>query len=168
MGGIALFTGVVGGKACVAAQEFQAKRCTNVEFGEPHLPLQTFQSLPYQDGPPGVNAPPLCTFLGTNVPPVPLARPKVSAQQHPDVRCRCLCAGLYSAQKPQISGSTGLSFKTWTGAYPKLGQHFGAANLNPASNQWNQVGMTEGHLNRADLPVGESTPDITRHSQMDL
>jgi protein XRP2 len=91
VGGIALFTDVVGGKACVAAQEFQAKRCTNVEFG------------------------------------------------------------LYSAQKPQISGSNGLSFKTWTGAYPKLGQHFRAANLDPASNQWNQVEDTDG------LEAGEAT-----------
>ncbi len=50
-----------------------------------------------------------------------------------------LHAGLYSASKPQISGSSGLSFKTWTGAYPKLGQHFAAAQLNPTANQWNQV-----------------------------
>ena len=34
VGGIALFADVSGGKACVAAQEFQAKRCSGVEFGE--------------------------------------------------------------------------------------------------------------------------------------
>lgn len=81
--GIAAFSEVSGGKACVAAQQFQAKRCSGVEFG------------------------------------------------------------LYSAEKPQISGSSGLSFKTWTGAYPKLGQHFAAAHLDPSSNQWNQVTDTD-------------------------
>jgi hypothetical protein len=31
--GIAAFSEVTGGKACVAAQQFQAKRCRDVEFG---------------------------------------------------------------------------------------------------------------------------------------
>ena len=31
--GIAAFSEVTGGKACVAAQQFQAKRCRDIEFG---------------------------------------------------------------------------------------------------------------------------------------
>jgi hypothetical protein len=88
--GIAAFSEVTGGKACVAAQQFQAKRCRDVEFG------------------------------------------------------------LYCAEKPQISGSSGLSFKTWTGAYPKLNQHFTAANLDPSANQWNQVTDTDASEGATD------------------
>ena len=49
------------------------------------------------------------------------------------------CAALYCATNPSVRGSSGLRFKTWTGAYPKLTQHFAAANLNPADNKWDKV-----------------------------
>ena len=49
------------------------------------------------------------------------------------------CAALYCATNPSVRGSSGLRFKTWTGAYPKLTEHFASANLNPADNKWDKV-----------------------------
>ena len=53
--------------------------------------------------------------------------------------CSGVEIGLYSAGLPQISGCSGLSFKTWTGAYPQLGAHFSAAHLDPTTNRWNEA-----------------------------
>lgn len=48
-------------------------------------------------------------------------------------------AALYCSSRPSVRGSSGLRFKTWTGAYPKLAQHFKAANLDPTDNKWDKV-----------------------------
>jgi len=50
-----------------------------------------------------------------------------------------VAAELYCATNPSVRGSNGLRFKTWTGAYPKLTEHFGSASLNPADNKWDKV-----------------------------
>ena len=49
------------------------------------------------------------------------------------------CAALYCATNPSVRGSSDLRFKTWTGAYPKLVEHFKSANLNPSDNKWDKV-----------------------------
>ena len=55
-----------------------------------------------------------------------------------------LCAALYCATSPSVRGSSGLRFKTWTGAYPKLTEHFQAAQLDPANNKWDKARAQTG------------------------
>lgn len=138
--GIAAFSEVSGGKACVAAQQFQAKRCSGVEFGMSCVRAVTSVALH-----PASRVLRCCSALAASLQAwrgcwiEDMPATNRCTVQAGDRWCGHLCAGLYSAEKPQISGSSGLSFKTWTGAYPKLAQHFAAANLDPSSNQWNQV-----------------------------
>jgi protein XRP2 len=70
--------------------------------------------------------------------------------------------GLYTSTSPAIQGSSGIRIACWAGAYPQLAQHFAAANLDPAANQWNKVYDASAEEEEGATPnfqlVTEQTP----------
>jgi len=70
--------------------------------------------------------------------------------------CSHCKVGLYSATRPALETSHHMEIGVFNGAYPRQGSHFRRAQLNPESNQWDQVhDYSKGNK---DLP----TPHWTR------
>ncbi len=78
-----------------------------------------------------------------------VSRPSFQSDSEPDPNC----AALYCATNPSVRGSSGLRFKTWTGAYPKLTEHFASANLNPSDNKWDKVWHWKHVIEKCSQPL---------------
>lgn len=63
----------------------------------------------------------------------------IAAQQLRFRNCTQCDVFLYSQSDPVIEYSSGISFASFNGAYPKLGEHFTKARLDPTKNHWRNV-----------------------------